>query len=147
VPLFLIARSKNANVVLYDLMLEPSGAPRARDPLDVYWRLDASGGGREELSGLERRLAYGYAVSTESASRVELRLRAAPARSLVLEQRAVGGGPVDWAATLRIAGRAARLDRLYVAAAEGAVLPRVLHVDLFGRCLATGAALTERLHP
>jgi hypothetical protein len=59
VDLFVIERSKNRNVVRYDLVLDKSGFYDTRRPLDVYWLMLAEDGRREELSILERR-AYGF---------------------------------------------------------------------------------------
>ncbi len=58
-PLFVIARSLNANVVLYEAAYRRDGTLDPEKPLTVSWRLDAQDGRREGLNFIERMRAYG----------------------------------------------------------------------------------------
>jgi Domain of unknown function (DUF4833) len=136
--LFHIARSKNENVVVYDLMLK-GGLPRT-DPVDVYWLLRAEDGRREELSFLERQLAYGYEVVGGIDSRgFEIKLVAVDRilRVRVANERA-------WAETV-IGQHWSRLERVYVKASGAALWPRVDYVELQGRTLAGDKPVRERI--
>lgn len=53
-PLFVIERSLNANVVLYEAGLRPDGTLDPERPVHVTWRLDAEDGRREGLNLIER---------------------------------------------------------------------------------------------
>jgi hypothetical protein len=141
--LFYIERSTNKNVVLYDALVERAHGAVSSVKLDVYWRMHERGGEREELTFLERKLAYGYEASLlrPDASFVVV-LSACPERKLHVE---LGQGAPR--ATVELYGRPARLRRIYVQSQERALLPRVAFVDLFGEALDGGKRLRERLVP
>lgn len=136
--LFRIERSKNKNVVVYRAHQVQSGL-RAASPISAYWLMLAEDGRREELTWAERRLAYGFEVTDVSAERCRLTLSACSQRSLRVERADEG-----FRATCHIGGQRAVLQRIFVQTREGALLPGVQHVDLFGTSL-TGAPLSERL--
>ncbi|HKY36608.1 MAG TPA: DUF4833 domain-containing protein [Polyangiaceae bacterium] len=136
--LFTIARSKNANVVQYAARLEGSRLEPAA-PIDVYWLMLAEDGRREALSWAERKLAYGFVVSKASADGCGLSLVAFKERPIQIE-RGSGG----FRAMAMIAGQRAVLKRIFVQASEGALLPSVQHLDVFGTSL-DGVSLRERI--
>jgi hypothetical protein len=139
--LFVIARSKNANIVHYDLRTDARGDPDARDPLDVYWVLHEQSGRRESLSWFEKRLAYGWQVVTPvRKAGFVVRLVAFDQRLLRVIQQGS-----RYRALLRIAGRSAYLNRIFVGTSEGGVVPRVLYLELFGVDAQTGVPIRERL--
>lgn len=136
--LFTIGRSKNENLVCYDWI----GGPPGRGPgrLDVYWIMAAERGQRDELSGLERELAYGYRVVQSSpAGTLTILLKAAPSRPIVIHY----GGVAPRATTL-IGSNQATLESIYVATKEGALIPVVLYVEIRGRSPA-GEQVQERV--
>lgn len=140
VKLFVIERSKNRNIVRYDLMLDKSGRYDAKRPLDVYWLMLAENGRREELSMFERR-AYGFELLPgASSTQLGVRLVAVKNRPLVIRE-STGG----YRATLPIQGVPAYLERIFVATREGPILPTVLYVELRGRSIQDGRALSERI--
>jgi Domain of unknown function (DUF4833) len=136
--LFRIARSKNANVVVYRAKLRGVGLDPAR-PVSAHWLMLAEDGRREELTWAERQLAYGFEVTDVAADRCRVSLLACKDRQLVVER-----GVEGFRALCRIAGQRAVLQRIFVQTREGGLLPSVQHVDLFGSSLR-GAPLTERL--
>jgi hypothetical protein len=139
--LFHIARSKNQNIVYYDIRLDRAGRLDRRDPVDAYWRLHAENGRREELSWLERKLAYGHEVEAVSEQGFTLRLAALDARKIAVQLQ-----QGRYRATTSIRGQQAILTRIYVRTNE-AIVPKVLSVDLHGSDPVTGHPLTERLTP
>jgi len=138
--LFVIERSKNRNVVRYDLVLDRSGFYDPRRPLDVYWSMLAEDGRRAELSLLERQ-AYGFELLPNAKpSELGARLLAVKARPLM-----VRGGRGAYRAELSLQGVPAYLERVFVATREGSVLPTVLYIELRGRSLRDGRTLSERI--
>lgn len=137
--LFRIERSKNRNVVVYRAQGSSRGLSKAA-PVSAYWLMLAEDGHREELTWAERRLAYGFEVSDVTSERCRLTLRACSRRALSVER-------VDGAfrALGQVAGERALLERIFVQTREGALLPSVQYVDLFGKSRG-GASLRERLH-
>jgi len=59
-PLFIIERSKNANVVHYDARLDADGRLDPKEPVVAYWIMLAEDGRRENLNWIEKRKAYGF---------------------------------------------------------------------------------------
>ncbi len=138
--LFQITRSKNENRVLYDARLDASGRFERDRPLDVYWRMDAEDGRREELTALERSLAYGVTVKNVSASGVVTVSIAAMPRPIRLAASSSG-----IRGTTKIAERDARLASIFVQARETLLLPAVEYVDLVG--FVGAETVRERLLP
>jgi hypothetical protein len=140
--LFVIGRSKNKNVVHYDVKLTKSGTLQLQDPVDAYWILHAEDGRREELSFLEVRLAYGFSIESKvTESGFLMRLAACDRR---LDVKRHGD---RYRAELTIAGERALLNRIFVQATDDAVVPKVVHVGVHGTAISTGKALHERLRP
>lgn len=141
VRLFVIERSTNANVVAYDARLGDGGFD-VRNPISVYWIMHEEGGEREELSGLERRLAFGVRVSRATAEEVSFSLVALPERLITV--RLEPEGPV---ATVDIRGERVRIERIFVAAKEGSLIPGVEYVEFGGTRLRDGKEAKERIRP
>src|SRR5262249_39724099 len=57
--LFVIERSKNANIVAYDAKRTPAGDLDASEPVVAYWLLNGEKDKREELNRVEKDKAYG----------------------------------------------------------------------------------------
>ncbi|HKO52026.1 MAG TPA: DUF4833 domain-containing protein [Polyangiaceae bacterium] len=140
VPLFTIERSKNKNVVRYDLRLDNSGFYDVRRPLDVYWSMLAEDGRRSELSALEWR-AYGFEL-LPNAKPTELGVRLVAVKDRPLSVRRRNG---VFRTEIPIGGQPAFLDSIFVATREVAPVPRVLYVELRGRRIADERPLKERL--
>jgi hypothetical protein len=141
-PLFTIARSLNANVVLYEPRVRPDGTLDPVKPLTVTWRLDAQDGRREGLNFVERIRAYGVdvtAIAQTGAWRVKV--RALPTRPLVLH--AGTGCPY---VTADVGGRTAILRRVFVTS-TGGLVPRVSAVELSGVDLESALPVAERFTP
>lgn len=141
-PLFVIERSLNANVVLYEPGVRPDGTLDPEKPVTVTWRLDAQDGRREGLNFIERIRAYGVDVaplSERDAWRVKV--RALPSRPLVL--RAGAGCPLVLA---EVGGKDAVLTRVFVTA-TGGLVPSVASVELSGWDLESGENVVERFDP
>jgi hypothetical protein len=142
-PLFVIARSKNANVVHYDARVHASGRLDAGEPVIAYWIMRAEDGRREALSFFEQRLAYGFTTSfAAGGDALRLELHAFSRRELVVRHDENG----RFHAETTIAARRARLDHIFVASDERGLTPRVRYLDLFGR-LPDGARVSERILP
>lgn len=146
VPLFRIARSKNANVVLYEAVPATATTLHPRTPVAATWLLLAEDGRREPLSGLEER-AYGFRVAREARRAGEgeawvLALRAVKDRSLRVLQ---WGG--RWVAQVVVGGRSAVLDRVFVQTDESGLVPSVRWLDVHGTDMVTGKPVVERVRP
>ena len=142
-PLFVIERNTNTNVVHYDAQLTQEGALDPKEPVIAYWIMRANGGHREELTPLERRLAYGFTIQSDPSGRgYRMILAGDKDREIRVSQKR---GKVT--AETMIAGHPAALQKLHVNSNENGVLPLVNYIELFGRDLETGESRYEKLVP
>lgn len=141
-PLFVIERSSNANVVVYEAARAPGGVVDPAQPVSAHWRMLAEDGRREELNGIERRLAYGVELlGAGGGGSVEIAVRALRERRI--EVRTAEPCPT---ARMPIRGRPAVLRRVFVQLARGLFFfPKVAYVELHGEDPETRAAVDERI--
>jgi hypothetical protein len=140
IPLFKIERSKNANIVQYDLVLDENGQPREDEPIIGYWIRLAEDGQRQGLSWIQRKLAYGFETSKQDDGSFIMDMNADIHRALKVYQK-----DGEWITETRISGRTAIIQRIYVESTAANPLPRVEYVDLFGIDSETGEPVTERM--
>lgn len=141
---FHIDRNKNRNQVHYGVHLDEQCRPIPPEPVYNYWL-------RREEDPLEIRplsyfqqAAYGFQKQqVESDGRIEVRLRALPDRQLVVRAAAVDG-KCKAETFMTIAGKQAYLDKVFVFAEEGLLLPTVRYIELFGRT-NDGLAVYEKI--
>jgi hypothetical protein len=140
--LFVIARSKNANIVQYDARLTADGVLDPKEPVKGYWILLAEDGRHEELNLLGRR-AYGFDIKRDASGKSwAMTLAAYPKREITVRQ--VGAMA---RAEILIDGKPSILEKLYVNSTEGWSLPKVNYIELFGKDLKTGEKRYEKLLP
>jgi len=135
--LFVIERSKNANVVAYEAKMGPSGFD-TKEPVAARWLMLDSDGHTEGLTKLEKKV-YGVKLNSASYTEVDFAVAALPDRSITVRQGA--NGPE---AIVNVNGVPCRLESIYVSSSEG-LLPKVKYVEMKGRSLADGSLVTERI--
>jgi len=141
--LFVIARSKNANIVVYDARLGPDGRFASSEPVTAYWLLNGDEGRREELNAVERKSAYGFDVRPDDSPGTYTMVFKA-ARQRRLSVRMLKGCPL---ATAPVRDREGILRRMFVHSKETSLRPRVEYVELFFEDVTTGEPLYERYVP
>src|SRR5512143_1385587 len=67
--LFIIERSKNANVVHYDARLTADGKLDPEEPVVAYYIMLAEDGRRKELNWIEKKMAYGFDIKPDPSVR------------------------------------------------------------------------------
>ena len=141
--LFVIERSKNANIVVYDANRGPRGDFAASEPVVAYWLLAGEKGKREQLTAVERERAYGFDIAPgDTPGTFSMALRADPKRRLTL--RVLNDCPV---VTASIGDRDGILQKLFVQSKEFLFLPKVEYVAFFGQDVATEKPLYEKFVP
>lgn len=142
-PLFIIERSKNANTVHYDAQLTADGRLAPEEPVIAYYIMLAEDGRRKELNWVEKKLAYGFDIKpTPSQGEYKMTMVAARERSITVRR---AGNAVR--AELVIDGRAVILDKIYINASDGLVMPTVHYMELHGRDRVTGQKQFEKVMP
>lgn len=141
--LFVIARSKNANIVVYDANREGSGDLAASKPVIAYWLLDGEKSKREELNIVQWESAYGFDVEPGNSPKTfAMTFKADRNRPLTI--RTLNHCPV---LTGRIGGHDAILHKMFVKSNESVTPPKVEYIELFGKDIATGKPLREKSVP
>jgi hypothetical protein len=140
--LFVIERSKNANIVVYDANRGAGGDFAASEPVVAYWLLNGEKGKREELNVVERKQAYGFDVTPGEPGTFALAFKASRKRRLTI--RMLNGCP---AATGPIGRQNGILRRMFVQSKEHSLRPKVEYVELFGEDAASGGPLYEKFVP
>jgi len=141
-PLFLIERSKNANVVRYDARLTADGKLDPGEPVIVYWVMLAEDGRREELNWIQRK-AYGFDIKPDpSVNGCKMTLAAAPQQQIAVKKE---GDAVR--AEVVIDGRPAVLEKMYINASDGLTGPKVHSIELHGKDVQTGEKRFEKIVP
>jgi len=142
-PLFIIERSKNANVVHYDARLTADGELDPKEPVIAYWILLAKDGRREKLSWVEKKKAYGFTIKPDpSVNGYKMTLVAAPEKQIIVKKE-----KETVLAEAVIEGRPAVLEKMYINASDGLTGPKVQYIEVYGKDLQTGEKLREKMVP
>lgn len=138
--LFFIERSKNRNLVQYDVRLTGNRDLPDSNPVTAYWILQD--GRREKLNSVEEELAYGIASQEKiEKNKFKIHLVAFKNREIIVEK--IKG---SFKAVVSINGKESILQKVYVGSKEGpAGKPQVHYVDLFGRVIRTNLPVRERI--
>ncbi len=142
VPLFVIERNVNANVVHYDAKLK-DGKLDPLQPVIAYWVMAAENGRRQELNLLERFRAYGFEVRPDRDPGTYRMTIVADKKKEIHILRA--GDTVRAAA--KIGGCDAYLEKVLITAKKswGVNLPE--YAEMIGTDTTTGATCRERITP
>ncbi|MEY4309609.1 MAG: hypothetical protein RL422_1812 [Bacteroidota bacterium] len=142
--LFFIQRSTNANVVVYDANLV-AGKLNAKDPVHTYWYRFGEKGQKEELTTIQRTLAYGlYTTAVPGApNSYEGHFLAYRKRKFMVKQDAAG----DPIALFPINGKMQILKRVFVTVDDSKFMTTVNYIELFGKDPVTGKDVYEKFKP
>ena len=142
-PLFIIERSKNANVVHYDARLNADGKLDPKEPVIAYWIMLAEDGRREDLNWIEKKKAYGFDIKPDpSGNGYKMTVVAAPDRPITVRKEGDAA-----CAELVIDGRPAVLEKMYINSADGLTGPKVRYIELHGKDVKTGEKRYEKIVP
>ena len=131
--LFFIERSKNKNLVQYDIRLTENRDLPDSGPVNAYWILE--NGRREELNSMEKNYAYGI-VRQEKLDKDKLKVILAAFQGWEIIVERIND---SFKAVIFINGKESILQKIYIKSEETrAAFPRVLYVELFGRIKETG---------
>jgi hypothetical protein len=139
--LFIIERSKNANVVHYDARLTDANELDPNEPVIAYWIMLAKDGHKEELNWIEKKKAYGFSVKPDpSVNGYKLTVVSVPGQPITIRKT---GDTVR--AELVIAGQPCIFEKMYINATDHLLGPKVHSVELYGKDLKTGEKRHEKI--
>lgn len=137
--LFHIERSKNKNLVCYDVNLS-NGVLDLKEPLDIYWvNQEEHFGEIKGLSGIQKRLAYGYKIVSRENDACKITLTAYPERELIIRKE-----KDQYKCIITINNQPCILQKLYVKAKASNSLS-VEYVELTGHSIHSGEKITEKV--
>ncbi len=145
VSLFYVQRSSNVNTIIYDANLGADKKLDPKNPVHTYWIRYTEGGKKQELSGIQRTLAYGLhtkATVGESGS-YDGYFFAYRKRKFVVKMSSEGE-PI---ALFPINGKMQILKKLFAKVDETGMVPSVLYIELWGRDIVTGKEVYEKFKP
>jgi hypothetical protein len=141
--LFKIERSKNANIVQYDVQMTPDGRLYAKEPVIAYWVRLAKNGQREDLSFFQRKFAYGFkATYNDRTNTATVEMAAKIGRKIIVEK--INDA---YQAKTRIDGHPAIIRKIFITSIEGGRLPKVDSIELFGTDIVDGVECYEKIIP
>jgi hypothetical protein len=141
--LFVIERSKNANIVRYDANLKPDGSLDPKKPVVAYWLMLAKDGRRKKLNWIEKKKAYGIKTKPDTQQPGYIFTLAA-ARQIKLFIRTTGTAV---RAEAVINGRPAILEKIFIRSHARLFGPKVDYIELYGEDLLTGESAREKIVP
>ena len=140
--LFHIERSKNRNIVCYDLNTDATNILDEKSPMLVYWvNREEYPGKHGPLSYIQKKLAYGYTVIGKQNGVITIELNAVKGRKITIEQN-----NQRYSCRMEINKQPSTLSKVYVKTKTSNSL-QVEYIDIQGCSLETGALVTERITP
>ena len=141
--LFKIERSKNANIVQYDVQMKADGRLDPKKPVVAYWVRHAKEGQKEDLKWIERNFAYGFRTKyngkTNTAS---MEMVAKINREInVLEVQG------EYRAETIIDGQSAYLEKIFIISKGKGASTKMTSMELFGKDVKTGENRYEKFKP
>ena len=141
VPLFVIERSVNGNVVHYDAKLK-DGKLDPQQPVVAYWILGENGK-RQELNVLERLKAYGFTIRPDKEPEAFRMTLVADKKKEIRVFRM--GAAVR--AEAMIGSCEAYLQKIFIVSKKSFMINLPEYADMFGNDMSTGAECHERVTP
>ncbi|MES2518781.1 MAG: DUF4833 domain-containing protein [Bacteroidota bacterium] len=143
--LFYIQRSSNINTIIYDANLGADKKLDPKSPVHTYWIRYTDGSKKQELTSIQRSLAYGLhtkPINGELGS-YDGYFFAYRKRKFVVKLNPKGE-PI---ALFPINGKMQILKKVFVNVDESGMMPSVIHVELWGRDVVTDKEVYEKFKP
>ncbi len=138
--LFFLQRSQNINTVIYELNLK-QGIIDTTEPVHIYWISYADKGQKEELTGIQRKYAYGLETKYLSKDHSELRFLANKKYPLVLMK----GADNKYHVYDKINQKQSILSRIYLQLNGGSLFsPKIEYITLTGTDPDSGTEVFEK---
>ena len=141
--LFKIERSKNANIVQYDVQMKADGKLDPKKPVVAYWIRHAKDGQKEDLSWVEKSFAYGFKVKYDAKTNTAMLDMVAKINRRIKVHKVDG----EYRAVTTIDGQSAYLEKIYITSEGKGVSTNVTSIELFGMDKGTRENLYEKINP
>nr|WP_121272802.1 DUF4833 domain-containing protein [Pedobacter schmidteae] len=141
--LFYLQRDPNTNTIICELNVDEDGELNKKEPIKVYWLRYSEKGGREELSYIQRKFAYGIQSKAIGDDEYELRFVSHKKLPMYLQKSA---DDKKYHVYVTVNKKKIQLDRIFVRIEGGSFwIPNVKYVELKGINTANKAQTIERI--
>ncbi|WP_172805250.1 DUF4833 domain-containing protein [Aquiflexum balticum] len=142
--LFFIERSKDSNVIYYDLNQDDLGKLDKDNPIQIYWIKNEKGGKKESLTWIQNKYAYGLKFLKKDAEEVVFQFAPYDKKVFVLKK--------DYSGVFRIFSDTSQeemyLEKIFIQIDGGTFwFPKISYVSLQGKCPKIGKEKTEIIKP
>jgi hypothetical protein len=141
--LFKIERSKNANIVQYDVQMKADGKLDPKKPVVAYWIRLAKDGRKEDLKWAEESFAYGFKAKYDAKTNTAIMDMAAKINRKIRVLEVKG----EYRAETPIDGQSAYLDKIFISSKGKGASTKVNYMELFGKDVKTGEDRYEKFKP
>jgi len=133
--LFFISRNLNRNIIVYDVQA-PNGKLNVHEPIHVYWyNHEKNPVTTNELNFIQRKMAYGYTVTSKGNNEVKVKLKAWHKREVRICKKGN-----EWVALVTINGKECILTEIY---AHCPTKTSCDYMEIKGKAVADGSLQTE----
>ena len=141
--LFKIERSKNANIVQYDVQMKADGMLDPKKPVVAYWIRHAKDGQKEDLNWVEKNFAYGFKTKYNAKmNTADIDMVAKINRKINVQE--VQG---EYRAETTIDGQSAYLEKIFISSKGKGMSTEITYMELFGKDIQTGEDRYEKFKP
>lgn len=138
--LFYIQHSNGINTFVYDANFTATKKLSDASPIKVYrLNYEDKNGAKEELTNMQRKMAYGVAAKKVGDNKFDFTLAAYPSKKLSLRVQSCGTPCVS----VNVNGKDIVLDKMFLHCNK--LGTNVSHIDFYGKDAKTSKQLTERL--
>jgi len=141
--LFKIERSKNENVVQYDVQMEEDGKLDSKEPVIAYWVRLAKDGQKEDLKWVEKSFACGFKVKYNAKTNTATMDMVAKINRKIKVYEVQG----EYRAETTIDGQSAYIEKIFISSTGKGLSAKITFIELFGKDEKTGEDRYERLTP
>ena len=142
--LFYLQRNENTNTVIYELN-EQNDVLNTESPIHIFWIMYTKGKQHEELSGMEKKYAYGIKIKSSGKEQYQFTLIAYPKASLQLSK----GSDQRYHVYITPTKQQMILHKTFIKLKESSLKlkPVVEYIEFSGISVATGKEIIERITP
>lgn len=126
--LFKIERSRDADVVYYQINLNTAQKLNIDEPLDIFWIKHTDKNQREPLTRIQRRWSYGIKYLSTSPESIVFQFRATGTRDFILQQTE---NNLQYKVYTQVNGKIMQFEKMYIHFGNDSFLnPAIDKIDL-----------------
>jgi len=142
--LFKIDRSRDPDVIIYDVNLDDRGNLNRSNPISIYWKKYSKEGEHESLTGIQRKFGYGLTFRTISENKVTFQF--VSYHGLTFELRKSNDN--NYKVYTIVEGKSVEVKSLYIHFTDNSFwFPKIDRIELYGIDKDRGSLIAETFYP